>query len=58
MNALDQLEKRAHDLGYAKALLQDFLTALDAPEDVRPTFLNYAKVRAARALSPDGTLSN
>lgn len=56
--ALNLLEKRAHQVAYAKALLRELITALEAPEDVRETFLTTAYQRATHALSDRGRLSS
>jgi len=51
VSALRLLDKRARELGYAKGIIQDLLSALEAPEDVRDKLVAYAKTRAAHALN-------
>ena len=55
--ALALLDQRATQLGYAKSLLQDFITAADAEPDQRDVFMKYAVARARRELAADGKLS-
>jgi transcription initiation factor TFIIIB Brf1 subunit/transcription initiation factor TFIIB len=55
--ALNLLDARARELGFAKSLLRDFIAALDAPEDVRDNFIRYAKAHAERELSEGGRLA-
>jgi transcription initiation factor TFIIIB Brf1 subunit/transcription initiation factor TFIIB len=61
MNGFTQvrlLDQRAQQLGFAKSLIRDFISALDAPEDVRETFIKYAKAHAERELGEGGRLSS
>lgn len=52
----DLLAKRSFQLGLAKGLLQDVLSAADAPEDVREQCLNMAVARIRREFGETGRL--
>lgn len=45
------------DLGFAKSLLRDIITAVDAPEDVRAVFMDYAVAHIRREIEQGGRLA-
>lgn len=46
----DLLERRSYQVGLAKGLLQDVLSAASAPEDVRDQCIRFAVARIQREL--------
>lgn len=50
------LSRRSFQLGLAKGLLQDVLSAAEAPEDVREQCLNMAVARIRREFGETGRL--
>ena len=55
---LDTTPQSSKDLGFAKVLLLDLLSALEQPEDIRGAMINYAVQHARHALGEGGRLSS